>query len=235
MQTILAEWNSFMAAFQNHSSTIVPISGDQGPGVSLLLYTRVLENISQTVRAERKIFSSYEAPFYENIINRPRREEKNADRKKVEKVEKVSKPIKTVPPASYFDLFPQTLLSHKQLAMDYIGCLRYFILPTIRFDTSGVDPITQAAYSVYTGEVCSTSYSSGTTVADNEVGRLFILGQLMTSGMFAASANNNVLTQSVQVLSTEGKGNDLIKSILGGMASLIPGVGGVISSVIQGL
>jgi len=229
LQEIMTEWNSFMAAFQNHSSTIVQISGDQGPGVSLLMYTRVLENISPTLRAQKGWRgASYDAPLYNNIINKPRGvEHTSADKKKT--------PVKAVPPASYFDLYPQTLLAHKQMAMDYIGALRYFIIPTIRLDAGGVDPITQAAYSVYTGEVCSTSYTSGTVVADNEVARLFVIGQLMTSGMFAASANNNILTQSVDELAKGAQGNDLIKSILGGMASLIPGVGGVISNVIQGL
>jgi len=233
---VVTLWNDILTRNQNKSSTISPISGDSGPGVSLLMYTRVLEAINPTLASAPR--NKYSSPLYDNIVNKPRGDIRTEKLERTEsKKGKNAKPDKvdTIPPASYFDLYTQNILSHTPLAMDYFGSIRYFILPEIRVDTEGTDPVTLAAYSVYTGEVCCVSNTYGTAPSDNEVARLSIIGQMMTSGAFAADPNNNALTNAVAELAKQGEGSDLIKSILGGMASLIPGVGGVISNVIQGL
>lgn len=227
---IVTQWNDWISRNKNKSTLINTISGDKGPGVNLLLYTRVLETIPTPTDTAGK---HYQSPLYDNIVNKPRTEEvpSSAEMKK----QKSLKKVQAVPPASYFDLYTQSIMSHQQMAMDYFGAVRYFILPEIRLDTQGTDAVTLAAYSVYTGEVCTVSNTMGTTPADNEVARLSITGQLMTAGAFAALPDNDVLSLASKELAVAGSGSDLIKSLLGGMASLIPGVGGVISSVIQGL
>ena len=225
----VSAWNDALTRRQNVTSKIGPISGDEGPGVKLLTYTRVVEYKPQGTLEGA---SRYQSPMYESIVNKPgdRKEGKEAKDKKMR-----DKKVDAVQPASYFDLYTEAILSHCPLASDYYGAVRYFILPEIRLDAQGTDTLTQAAYAVYTGEVCTVSNTMGTTPSDNEVSRLLLIAQLMTSGLFAASADNNVLTQAAAELLTLEKGSDFIKSLLGGMASLIPGVGGVISNVIQGL
>lgn len=226
---VVSAWNDALTRRQNVSSKIGPISGDEGPGVKLLTYTRVVEYKPQGTLEGK---SKYSSPMYDSIVNKPgeRRETKDLKDKKGK-----DKKIDAIQPASYFDLYTEAILSHCPMAMDYYGAVRYFILPEIRLDAQGTDTLTQAAYAVYTGEVCTVSNTMGTTPADNEVSRLLLIAQLMTSGLFAASADNNVLTQAAAELLTLERGSDFIKSLLGGMASLIPGVGGVISNVIQGL
>lgn len=229
--SVVSAWNDALTRRQNVTSKIGPISGDEGPGVKLLLYTRVVEYIPQGTLEGK---SRYSSPMYDSIVNKPgdrQAKEKDFKEKKKEKEKKID----AVQPASYFDLYTEAILSHCPMAMDYFGAVRYFILPEIRLDAQGTDTLTQAAYAVYTGEVCSVSNTMGTSPSDNEVSRLLLIAQLMTSGIFAASSDNNVLTQAASELLSHESGSDFIKSLLGGMASLIPGVGGVISNVIQGL
>lgn len=232
----LSEWNNVLLNNKNKSTPLSPVGSDKGPGASLLMYTRVLSFFQDgTYRATDKGKPDpdpYAAEFYKNIANKPR------PRKEEKTVAKKSGPsIKAVQPATYFDLFTESILSHQLLSNDFQAALRYFVLPSIRLDASNsaTDPITLPSYSVYTGEVCVSSNNVGGISADNEAARAFLTGQLMVAGLFAPDSTNDVITQALKLLTAQGMGSDLIKSILGGMASLIPGVGGVISQVIQGI
>jgi len=226
---VMTEWNNWAISAKNRSAKQATFACDTNPKVSLLCYTRYLANtadeISETSARPKNAFS---APLYDCVKTLPKGGRVKEDPKKK---------VQAVVPSTYFDLYTRSILSLSPLPTSVLTSLQLFITPTIRLtiDPQLGDNLSMQAYQVYTGELSSASTSLGTPMSDNEVGRNFISGQNMTSGLFAADADNDVYTQAIATIEKYGSGSDVIKSLLGGIASMIPIVGPTLGNVINSL
>jgi len=221
---LINAWNEKVLGFgSNKSSLMSSIISDSRQGrVSLLPYTRVIVETPQT---KTSYLGKFVNPADVNIINKPKGKESS--------LKNVKSKVDAIPPATYFQLLTKTILSHGEMAADYMSALRYFVIPMIRLDYTGGDKLTQTAYQVYTGEGCASSNSQGGVEADLEVYRNLMNGVLLSTGMFASSPTNTVLTQAIETISRKGSGIDLLGALVGGLGAIIPGIGGVVSALLS--
>jgi len=234
---VMTEWNQFCVNAKNRSTLEGTMSSDTSK-FSLLHYTRVLRAPTDQYGASvpsGQPKNAFNAPLYQNIKTLPR----GGDREKVlEKTHSKNKtPVQAVVPSTYFDLKTISITSQKLMPGNFLTLLQYFITPTIRLTTDPLvaDELSMQAYQVYTGELATASTSLGNIVSDNEVARNYLAGANMTSGLFAGDADNDIYSSMVAELTRTGSGNDLIKTLMGGLASMIPVVGPAVSSLISGL
>lgn len=162
----------------------------------------------------------------------------NKPKKQVLEKQDSKKKIKdgvTIDPASYYQLYTDFITSSMPISKDVLGQLRYFLLPSIRLNENnaqGSDLMTANAYQVYSGELDSVFSTDGNYSSTSaEIYRLFNVGSLCVTGMFSASDEPQALLQAINIMAKSGTGADLVASLLGGLASMIPVVGPVIGSL----
>jgi hypothetical protein len=232
---LILKWNQFIEGFaQNKSSTISPIQCDVNKNVSLLAYTRVLTTKPSDGVVETDKAMPPKRPAYpmDRFIS-------NATPKKIVRTQsqKRNNQVELIPPASYSDLFEQSITAHSPLSTQFYSALRYFILPTIRLDNTGPeDKLTLSGYTVYQGELSVASATTNVTYSysGSEMERLTNVGQLCATGLYASNNKSNVLVQAIDTAVTTGQGSDFIRSLLGGIASVIPVVGPALGQAIAG-
>jgi len=225
---IMDEWNGWAVLAKNRSTKQATFASDKNPEVSLLMYTRYLYNSSDSFAASTRPKNAFNAPYYEYIKTLPKTQDL-PDKKKSK--------VQAIVPSTYFSLYTRAILTLNPLPASVITALQLFITPTIRLTTDPQIPdvLSMQAYQVYTTELSSASTSLATIASDNEVARNFIAAENLTSGLFAADANNDIYTDAISEIAKHGGGNDIIKSLLGGLASMIPIVGPALGSVITGM
>jgi hypothetical protein len=232
---LILKWNQFIEGFaQNKSSTLSPIQCDVNKNVSLLAYTRVLTTKPSDGVVETDTAMPPKRPAYpmDKFIS-------NATPKKIVRTQsqKRNNQVELIPPASYSDLFEQSITAHSPLSTQFYSALRYFILPTIRLDNTGPeDKLTLSGYTVYQGELSVASATTNVTYSysGSEMERLTNVGQLCATGLYAPDNKSNVLVQAIDTAVTTGQGSDFIRSLLGGIASVIPVVGPALGQAIAG-
>lgn len=222
----LNEWNMRIDGFAKRSSTkLSMMEADSSSIASLLPYTRVINKIGEQEIKMGGVQLNYNNPADDFILNKP------VDISKKDKKGKVN----AIPPATYYELETKTITSQVPLNAEIQGAIRFFMLPSIRLNYTSGDLLTLNAYQIYTGEICQSTNINGTTnIAPNELYRIFGIGINLASGYPAADPNNDVLTAAVATLSDKGIGLDFLKALLGGISSVIPVVGPILSGLIGG-
>lgn len=232
---LIVEWNNFCTAFAKSRSTkLSPLSGDVNVAVNLLSYSRVFEKVD--VNDDITVKNPYIQPIDRYIINGP------SARKRIEvrsKSEKGKPPVKSIPPATYNELKCVSVLSVHALSQNVVGAMNFFILPSIRLNPSGPpsqDLLTLTGYQTVTGELCQVSNRNpnGALVMTNETERTTAAGVMFHSGFAPGDANNDTLTSAVNIMAEHGQSIDFLKSLFGGLASIIPVVGPIVSGLING-
>jgi hypothetical protein len=238
---LIMEWNQRIEAFaQNKSSSISAIQCDVNKNVSLLAYTRVLstkgsdgDEITMTTAGLPPRRPNF--PMDKYISNA--RPKKIVRTQSFKSNNNTKSQVEVVPPANYADLYEQSITAHSPLSTQFYSNLRFFILPVIRLDNTGPDDkLTLSGYTVYQGELSVASATSNQTFSYNgsEMERLMMTGQLCATGLYASDNKSNTLVQAIDIAVTTGQGSDFIRSILGGIASIIPVVGPALGQAIAG-
>lgn len=207
----------------NKSAKLAPLSVDRNKNVSLLHYTRVLEKFP--VDMKKLETSNLEYPADKMISNTPKKAlERKSSKKKIDAIQ----------PATYYELYTYFITSVSPMGTDLSGALRYMLIPSIRLNALSGDKLTANAYQIYTGEL-DASYSTNGLNAYSvaEIYRLYQLGAQLVTGPFSATDTTNVMTLAMDTITKAGQGSDLISSLLGGLASMIPVVGPMISGLIN--
>jgi hypothetical protein len=220
---IISLFNTCMQVFAaNKSIPLAPMNVDKNKNSSLLHYTRILEKIPNQLMLAPSIPPNPSDRF---VINKPKSTKERDSKKNVKEV--------AIEPATYYELYTNYITSVKSISADLNGDLRYFLIPSIRLDPAGDDALTRNAYQVYTGEMDSASNISGPVPYTNsEEHRLSNVGSLAVTGLFAATDSPNVLVEAMSRVVLAGQGSDLISSLLGGLASLVPVVGPMLGSLL---
>jgi len=226
-------WNAQVEGyFKRLSTNISTISADCKGIASLLPYTRIIAKQGETFDEWTKRSNGFINPIDDFIANKPT---KTLTRVNSEKNLKKVSPIEAIPPATLFELETRTITSQHELTTEIAGALNFFLMPSIRLNYTSGDLLTQNAYQVYTGEVCgATSLAGFSNTSQPEIYRLFAIGTNLSAGMFAASSENDVLTKAVATLSSQGLGLDFLKALMGGLSSVIPVVGPILSGLLSG-
>lgn len=225
---IMTDYNNIVTTYlANKSAKMAQCSVDKAKHSTVLHYTRVLNTYNTDVK-----FSANDLlyPADRFITNKPRKAMEKQDSKK-----KLKDNV-TIDPATYYDLYTDFITSTMPISKDVLGQLRYFLLPSIRLNpstsTQGSDIMTANAYQVYSGELDSVFSTDGNySLTSAEVYRLFNVGSLCVTGMFAATDEPNTLLQAINIMNKSGSGADLVTSLLGGLVSMIPVVGPALGSL----
>jgi len=218
LPSIKTAWNTLVSGFAKRTSTkVTPMNTDVNMRVSLLNYTRVLKKFDNDTLKTHVTKPLLPQPIDKYIANRP------------------SLKKKAVPPATYYELYTYEILSHSPLDSTMVGALRNMVIPSIRFDYTGQDKLTGVAYSIYTTELCSTLNYTNQQAAQQEILRQVNVGLMCVQGLFGSNAENDELVATIDYLNSSGQGGSLITSLLGGLASMVPVVGPLLSDAISSM
>lgn len=237
-----SEFNFKINGFCKARSTPVsPMTSDLSSKTNLLSYTRIIEKFLVNDPMSLKptaVPDNYRQPAYEFMVNGPQKKSKELTKEDSLKNVKGKKPT-AIPPATLGELYNVSILAHTPIGLSVAGALDYFLVPSIRLNPSGVpdeDLLTLNAYQTVTGELSQLSYMNATQnpLSSNEFLRILTSSALLNAGFAPGDATNDTLTSAQKIISDHAGGIDFLKSIFGGLASVIPVVGPILSGLIGG-
>jgi len=150
-----------------------------------------------------------------------------------------SKTKKAIPPATNSQLVTSQILSWSPLTTNTFSAMSKLMLPFIRFEDGtgqGTDNLTRSNYVPYTLETAAFRTGEAQWSAiPTEVSRLQAAAGIFTRAKATNSTTGDVVDSAIQFATETGAGSDILKSILGTAAGLIPGIGPILSNVIQAI
>lgn len=218
-------WNTLISTYATARSVpLSPLSTDAQLQTSLLSFTRVLEFKPDPSPEEESLIPKSRNPFLDYVINDGVRTVMDGKKKMV------------IQPATYSQLYTETITSCWPLSTEVSGAIEAFILPSIRLNPSSGDYLTRTAYQTITGELCQNSNVTGLHSVEvaSETSRILAQGAMFNAGFAPGDSSNNALVKAQTIVSDKSEGLNFLNSLFSGLASVVPVVGPILSNLIAG-